>query len=189
MRMRARWRRDLWALGLCGALTVASSGVAEEPLARLEAKPAPGWDGVRLGMSLVALERRVGRTLAVDRAEGQPVCSSFAAEADYHGYRLVLGFPAAKPGAKLESLWVRFAGPEASLSPGELAATVKRRLPEARYLGAAESERDDPLPVYELPAKDAGPNTAGGTAALRLSARDGLLLALRPCLDAAPAPS
>jgi hypothetical protein len=161
-------------------LTASRPGAAAEPLARLESKPAPGWDGVRLGMSLVAVERRVGRTLAVEGAEGQPVCSRFAAQADHNGYRLVLGFPAAKPGAKLESLWVQFAGAEASLGPGPLAAALERRLPEARYLGSAASEAEDPLPVYELPAKDA---------ALRLSPRDGMLLALRGCLGAAPAPN
>lgn len=187
--MSTRWRKTWWALGLCGALTASSSSAADEPLGRLEAKPVPGWDGVRLGMSLVSLERRVGRTLAIDRAAGQPVCSRFAAQADHNGYRLVLGFPAAKPGARLESLWVQFAGAEASLGPGQLGAALKRRLPEARYLGSATSEEEDPLPVYELPASDATPNTAGGTAALRLAARDGMLLALRGCLDKAPAPN
>ena len=60
----------------------------------------------------------------------------------------------------------------ASLAAVALASVVSVR---------ASGEAEDPLPVYELAAKEAS--------ALRLSPRDGMLIARRGCLDAAPAPN
>ena len=151
-----------------------------EPLARLDLGP-PGWDGLRLGMSLVQLERRLGVTLPVSPGAGQPVCSRFATRGDYDGYRVVLGFSAAKPGAKLESLWVQFGGGEAGASAAGLAAALRHRVPQAAYQpdpkDPAESEAADPRPIYSLSAQPGEP-----AAVIRFFPRDGALIALRSCL-------
>jgi len=169
------------AVGICGLLLALGtahlvSARQADPLQRLDLNP-PGWDGIRLGMSLVQLERRLGVTLPLSSAAGRPVCSRFSTQADYEGYRLVLGFAAAKPGAKLESLWVQFAGAEAGASAAGLAAALRRRAPQAAYLADAKapaaSEGADPRPTYGLEGEPA--------ALVRFSPRDGLLIALRTC--------
>jgi hypothetical protein len=160
---------------------LATAGIAggrqADPLARLDLDP-PGWAGIRLGMSLVQIERRLGVTLPLSPGAGRPVCSRFSTGGDYEGYRLVLGFPAAKPGAKLESMWVQFGGGEARASSSDLAAALRRRVPGALYLADARqpeaSEAADPRPTYALPGEPA--------AAVRFSPRDGALIALRSCL-------
>jgi hypothetical protein len=148
-----------------------------EPLARLDLGP-PGWDGLRLGMSLVQLERRLGVTLPVSPGAGQPVCSRFATRGDYDGYRLVMGFSAAKPGAKLESLWVQFGGAEAGAAATGLASALRKRMPQATYLpdplDPAASEAADVRPIYALSGEPA--------AVIRFFPRDGALIALRSCL-------
>lgn len=165
-------RRRIAAGVLC-ALALAGAARAEEPLARLEVRPAPGWNGLRIGMSLVQLERRLGATLGIEDARDQPVCSRYAAQADHDGYRLVLGFAAAKPSAKLESLWVQFAGAESSLSPAALEAALTKRVPDAERLEDGSPEA--PRPTYLVAADPA--------VAVRLFPGDGLLLARRDCLD------
>ncbi len=146
-------------------------------LARLDTEP-PGWDGIRIGMSLVQIERRLGVTVALSPASGQPVCSRFATQGDYQGYRLVFGFAAAKPGAKLESLWVQFDGAETGASAAELVAALRARVPKAAYLPdparPAASEADDSRPTYLLPGEPA--------VALRFAPRNGVLIGLRSCL-------
>lgn len=157
-----------------------------EPLARLDVGP-PGWAGIRLGMSLVQLERRLGVTLSVSPGAGQPVCSRFATRGDYDGYRLVLGFSAAKPGARLESLWVQFGGAEASASASGLAAALRHLVPQAAYQldpkDPAESEAADPRPIYALSGQPGQSGQPGEPAAvIRFFPRDGALIALRSCL-------
>jgi hypothetical protein len=156
-----------------------------DPLAGLEIEDGrPGWDGIRLGMSLVQAERRLGTTLAVaarssQDAAGAPVCSAFAAEAERDGLRLVLGFPTARPGAKLESLWVRFEGEQVRASAEQLAAALRRRSPQAAYRGpAGGAEADDPRPTYLLPL---APETKTADA-VRFVPREGMLLAVADCL-------
>lgn len=148
-----------------------------EPLARLDVGP-PGWAGIRLGMSLVQLERRLGVTLSVSPGAGQPVCSRFATRGDYEGYRLVMGFSAAKPGARLESLWVQFGGAEAGASAPALASALRSKAPQAAYLidpkDPAASEAADARPIYSLAGEPA--------AVIRFFPRDGALIALRSCL-------
>jgi hypothetical protein len=154
-----------------------AGGRQSDPLARLEVGP-PGWAGIRLGMSLVQLERRLGVTLPVSPGAGQPVCSRFATRGDYDGYRLVMGFSAAKPGAKLESLWVQFGGAEAGAAATGLASALRKRMPQATYLpdpqDPAASEAADARPIYALSGEPA--------AVIRFFPRDGALIALRSCL-------
>jgi hypothetical protein len=173
-----RRRRGICCWLLCGTLGLAapSSARQADPLARLDLDPA-GWDGIRLGMSLVQLERRLGTTLPLSPRGAQPVCSAFATQGDYDGYRLVLGFAAAKPGAKLESLWVQFSGAEAGASAAALGDALRRRAPTATYVPAAGappgSEATDAKPAFDLPGKSA--------ARVRFTPRDGVLIALAGC--------
>lgn len=177
--MRRRAAAGGLLLMLIAGAHLASARQAD-PLARLDVGPA-GWDGIRLGMSLVQLERRLGVTLPVSPGAGQPVCSRFATRGDYHGYRVVLGFSAAKPGAKLESLWVQFSGAEAGASASALATALRHRLPQAAYQldpkDPAESEAADPRPIYALSGPPGEP-----AAVIRFLPRDGALIALRACL-------
>jgi hypothetical protein len=165
--------RAVWALAAC--LGTAAQPARAELLARFETQPA-GWDGIRIGMSLVQLERRVGETLSVTPGSGTPVCSRFASRADYEGYRVVMGFASAKPGAKLESLWVDFDGEEASAGAADLEAALRRRLPAASELRDATPPAGSgrPAAVYLLPGEP--------PVVVRFVPREGLLIALRSCL-------
>lgn len=150
---------------------------AADPLVGFEVEDGrPGWDGVRLGMSLVQAERRLGATLALASRGTRPVCSSFAAEAEHHGMRLTLGFPSARPGAKIESLWVRFEGQQVAASAAELVVALRRHVPSASYRARPGlAEADDPTPTYLLTADGRGP-------AVRFVPREGMLVAAAPCI-------
>jgi hypothetical protein len=179
-----RKRAAMVGLLLIGVAGARGAGARQaDPLGRLDVEP-PGWNGIRLGMSLVQLERRLGTTLPVSPGAGQPVCSRFATRGDYDGYRLVMGFSAAKPGAKLESLWVQFGGAEAGASAPGLAAALRRRVPQAAYQldpkDPAESEAADVRPIYTLPGRTV--QTGEPAAVIRFFPRDGALIALRSCL-------
>lgn len=170
--MNQRWRKHLlrgvWAFAAC--LGTAAHPARAELLARFQTQPA-GWDGIGIGMSLVQLERRVGETLSVSPAAGTPVCSRFASRADYQGRRIVMGFATAKPGAKLESLWVDFEGEEASAGAADLAAALRQRVPAASELGDAAGTAEA---TYLLPGEP--------PVLVRFTLREGLLIALRGCL-------
>ena len=177
------WRR--WFGAVAAAALVAAAGAAqpraEDPVAELDLdRGAPGWQGLRLGLSAVQVERRVGATLALRaRRSGEEVevCAPVVAEAEFGGARLVLGFPNARPGAKLESLWVRFRGVQANAA--ELARALRARAPSTVYLpapgGDTAVESADPMPTYSLPGEP--------PAAIRFVPESGMLLARRDCLE------
>ena len=169
----------------CGALVAtllapATAAQREDPIPLFEIEDGqPGWDGIRLGLSLVQAERRLGATLALAPRGARPVCSSFAAEAEHHGIRLTLGFRSARPGAKIESLWVRFEGQQVAASASDLVAALRRHAPAATYRADRErpalAEANDPTPTYLLSEDGLG-------AAVRLVPREGMLLAEPGCL-------
>ena len=157
----------------------------ETPLARLEIGGGKaGWDGVTLGISSVQAERRVGESLAKQPArEGvaASTCTAFTANVERGTLRLTLGFPSAKPGAKLQSIFVHFEGYQVAARLEALVAELKAQAPGVTYLApsgavapSAPSESADPMPAYLLPGE-------GGYAA-RVVPGDGLLLTLRDCL-------
>lgn len=150
----------------------------ETPLARLRIEPKRvGWDGVELGMSLVQVERRVGLTLAL-RSDGRDGCGSFGVDIERGTLRLSLGFPSARPGAKLESLYVHFEGYQVLARRGDLIAEFRRLassatyFPDPKFPDLTEDEAADP--TYSLPGE--------GGWAVRIEPGRGLLLAARPCL-------
>ena len=171
-----------WGLGIAGTLFAATlvAQATETPLARLEvASGKVGWDGVSLGMSSVQVERRTGTTLAMQPASGTaPSCRAFTVTVERDTLSMTLGFPSSKPGAKLQSIYVRFEGYQVAARQEALVKELKEKIPGATYLPAstapAPSETADPAPVYLIP---------GTEIAARLMQGDGLWLMLRTCLD------
>ena len=172
--------RKSWAAA--GAFVVAaivSAQPTESPLARLEVSAKKvGWDGVDLGMSVVQTERRVGQTLVLDpTASGR--CGKYKVDVERNTLRLTLGFSGLRPGAKIETIWVRFEGYQVLATRADLVDELKRRAPGAQYLpdpkypDVPEAERAEPS--YSIPA--------GGGTDVRLNPGGGLLLALSGCLE------
>ncbi|MDQ1347864.1 MAG: hypothetical protein QG573_1238 [Acidobacteriota bacterium] len=178
--------RKIWlGLAIAGALFAGSilAQDAETPLSRLEVEDGKvGWDGLSLGMSIVQVERRTGVTLAMQSAGGTTAasgCRAYLVGVERGTLRMTLGFPSAKPGAKLQSIYVHFEGYQVTAKSEALVQELKSKVPGVAYMpqtGApAHTEVDDPAPEYDLPGK-------GGYAA-RLVPGDGLWLTLRECLD------
>jgi hypothetical protein len=170
----------LMAMALAAAASTARAEDAAQadPLAGLEADDSgAGWAGIHLGMSLVQAERRFSVALAL-REVDDTRCGRFVAIAERGGLALTAGFPSARPGAKIETLFVRFEGYQVLASGAELVASLKAKVPSARYLPDSDlpdrPEADDPAPVYELPGKT--------PAAVQIRPKDGLLFASLPCL-------
>lgn len=177
-------RLKAFVSGLVASLVLAAPALAAQndpggdPLEGLEAGAGwVGWDGIRIGMSLVQAERRFGGALSLTEVPGSR-CGRFAASAERDGLDLRVGFPVAKPGAKVESLFVRFEGYQVVATAAQLAASLKAKLPAARYLPDPSTpdrpEADDPAPVYELP----GPTPL----VVALRPRDGLLIGPPDCV-------
>lgn len=181
MMATTRLRIGVGAALLAGALVAQTT---PPPLERLETGDEnAGWDGVRLGMSSVQVERRVGVTLAMQPAEkgaaAASTCRAFTVTVERGTLWLTLGFPSAKPAAKLQSIYVHFEGYQVAARREALVAELKTLVPGVSYLprrgAAVQAEGDDPTPAYLLPG--------GGGYAARLVPGDGLLLTLRDCLD------
>ncbi len=171
-----------WGLGIAGTLLAASAlaQASETPLAELEAAAGKaGWDGLTLGMSSVQVERRTGITLAMrSGSSSSGGCQAYTVTVERNTLNLSLGFPSSKPGAKLQSIYVRFEGYQITAKQEALVAELKERIPGASYrppkLAPPPAEADDPAPVYLIP---------GSEYAARLVPGDGLLITLRSCLD------
>lgn len=181
MMATTRLRIGVGAALLAGALVAQTTS---PPLERLETGDGKaGWDGVRLGMSSVQVERRVGVTLAMQLAEkgaaAASTCKAVTVTVERGTLWLTLGFPSAKPAAKLQSIYVHFEGYQVAARLEALVTELKTLVPGVSYLprrsAAGQAEGDDPTPAYLLPGD-------GGYAA-RLVPGDGLLLTLRDCLD------
>ena len=171
-----------WGLGIAGTLFAGAllGQPTETPLARLEvAGGKVGWDGIALGMSSVQVERRTGVTLAMQPAPGAaPSCRAYAVAVERDTLSLMLGFPTSKPGAKLQSIFVRFEGYQVTARQEALVEELKERVPGAAYQPPNQTpppaEAADPAPVYLIP---------GTEFAARLVPGEGLWITLRSCLD------
>jgi hypothetical protein len=172
------------AIALASALAAAAAlgqhDAGEDPLAGLEITDETiGWAGIELGMSLVQAERRFGLPLPLTERPGAR-CGRFAAAAERDGLILQVGFPTARPGAKVEEIFVRFEGYQVGANAAALAASLKRRVPDAAYMADHDrpdlQEADDPGPAYRF--------TRGKNAfAVHLRPRDGVQLARAECLE------
>ena len=178
---RAKW---LGTLGLAamlvatGAPRLTAQDASPGLLARLSVEDGYlSWDGLRVGMSLVQAERKIGVTLALDRNRDQP-CPVWVANADFHGQSITVGFPTPKPGAKIQWIQVRFRGALVQAGANELVPALHSRLPEAVWVPPAEhpdlAEADDLQPDFTLEGKE--------PQALRLAPREWLVLSTRPCI-------
>lgn len=172
--MRMRWA------GAGGLLIAAalSAQPSETPLARLEVTAKKvGWDGVQLGMSLVQTERRVGQTLALD-ATASGRCGEYKVDVERNTLRLTVGFSGLKPGAKIETIFVRFEGYQVLAKRDELVAELKKLAPGALFIPDPNhpdiSEGESAEPRYSIPG-------AVGAEA-KLTPGGGLLLAMAGCL-------
>jgi hypothetical protein len=171
-------------LGIAGALLAGSllAQATETPLADLEFEGGKaGWDGISLGMSIVQVERRTGLTLAMQGGSGtssESGCRAYLVGVERGTLRLTLGFPSAKPGAKLQSIYVHFEGYQVTAKSAALVAELKSKIPGATYMQQTgtppHTEAEDPAPEYDLP---------GGVYAARLVPGDGLWITLAECLD------
>lgn len=180
----SRTRRMAAVSGLVATVALAALAPAAQnepggdPLAGLEVgEDGVGWDGIRIGMSLVQAERRFGGALSLTEIPGGR-CGRFVASAERDGLDLRVGFPAARPGAKVETLFVRFEGYQVVARAADLAASLKAKLAEARYRPDPafpdRAEAEDPAPVYELPGKT--------PLLIALRPRDGLLIGPPDCV-------
>jgi hypothetical protein len=135
------------------------------------------WDGVRLGLSLVQSERKLGLTLALSRNPETNPCAKFITEAQRGGLTLTLGYTSPKPGAKIAWLKVRFEGEQIASSASDLAAELRARFPEASWIKPAGSpdlvEADDLSPTYLIPGKE--------PQAIRFAPREWMELATPAC--------
>jgi hypothetical protein len=135
------------------------------------------WDGIRLGMTIPQIERRVGATVAMQKSK-EPGCPTWIAEAQHRGLSLVFGFSTPKPSGKAEWIHVRFEGDLVMASGAELVAALKQKFPGAQWLppkepaGIAESE--DLEPDFSIPGKE--------PQVVRLYPREALVLAKSACL-------
>lgn len=171
-----------WAAAIAVALAAAAAGAQasadDDPLAGLEvSKEGVGWDGIRIGMSLVQAERRLGGALPLEGHE-KARCGKFAAGAERGGLNLSVGFPAAKPSAKVETIFVQFEGYQVVAKIADLVASLHAKAAEARYLPDASDpdrpESEDPSPRYEIPGKE--------PVVLHLRPGDGLVIARAACV-------
>lgn len=113
------------------------------------------WDDIRLGLSLVQAERKLGVTLALSKNPESNPCAKFVTEAERGGLTLTLGFASPKPSAKVAWLKVRFEGAQIASSASDLAAELRARFPGAEWIRPAASpdlaEADDLSPTYTVP--------------------------------------
>lgn len=157
-----RWSRS-WAvagvvLAVAGAAPRRAAAQEGGALASLTLeKGGLAWDSVGVGTSLVAAERRIGVTLALDRNSESDAnrCAPFVASADHHGLTLTMGFGSPRPGAKVEWLKVRFEGQQIAASASDLAVELRARFPGAEWIrpeGSPElTEADDLAPTFLVP--------------------------------------
>jgi hypothetical protein len=161
-----------------GASAALLAQARDTPLSglRIDAKKV-GWDGIDLGMSLVQAERLTGATLALTKARDRP-CGAWIVAVERGTLRLTLGFPSARPGAKIESIYVHFEGYQLLAKRDQLVAELKRLAPAVTYFAPASrpdvAEADAFDPAYALPG-DTG-------YAARIVPEDGLMLTRRECI-------
>lgn len=157
----------------------AQEATREDPLAGFEVSAKEiGWAGIRVGMSFVQAERRASSTLPLVERKGAR-CGSWASAAERDGLTLELGFSGSKPGAKIETIFVRFEGYQVAANTADLVAALRRHAPAATYVPDPalpdQTEADDLAPVYELRGERE-------LWAVHIRPRDGLLIARRDCL-------
>ena len=148
-----------WSLGVVlvsGALLAQGGGEALDPLVLDDGLIS--WDGIRLGMTIPQIERRVGATVAIQKSP-EPGCPTWIAAAEHHGLSLTIGFPSPKPSAKAESIRVRFEGNLIQASGPDLVAALLKKFPDARWLPPKEpagiTVEDDLEPDFSIPGKEA----------------------------------
>jgi hypothetical protein len=175
-----------WAAGAIGTVSVlvtfgvaAAPARAADPLDKLEISARRiGWDGIELGMSFVQAERRFGTTLPLTESPNGR-CGRFVSGSERGGLSIQVGFPTTKPGAKIETIFVRFEGQQVTADVAALVAALRARAPDAVYVPDPDlpgsGEADHPAPTFELVRGEE-------TWAIQLRPRDGLLLARRDCL-------
>lgn len=175
--------RSIAAAGILVAVSAAVSAALfaqarESALARLRIDGKKvGWDGIDLGMSLVQAERLTGSTLALTQA-GEKRCGAWVVAVERETLRLTIGFPSARPGAKIDSIYVHFEGYQLLAKRDDLVAELKRLAPQAVFFAPPSrpdvAEADAADPTYALPG-DAG-------YAVRIVPEDGLMLTRRECI-------
>jgi hypothetical protein len=152
---------------------------AADPLEGLEITAKRiGWDGIELGMSFVQAERRFGTTLPLTENPNVE-CGRFVSASERGGLSIQVGFPSPKPGAKIETMFVRFEGQQVTADAAALVASLRARAPDAKYVPDEDlpgtAEADHPAPTFELTRGDE-------SWVIQLRPRDGLFLARRDCL-------
>lgn len=176
--MRTAWRGTaLVALVALGA--TAGSGQQQDALDKLTVEDGLlAWDGIRLGMSIPQIERRVGATIAIERSK-EGGCPAYVARAEHHGLSLTIGFPSPKPSGKVEWLMVRFEGHQIQASGADLVASLKKKIAGVEWLPPAEPagipESDDLEPDFAVPGKE--------PQVVRFYPRESMLLAKKSCLE------
>lgn len=187
----AKVRGGRWSWAIVAVVAAMMSWTLEPAVAQegqalslltIEKKGGLTWDGVGLGTSLVAAERRTGVTLALDRnpENGANPCAPYVAVVDHNGLTLTLGFGSPRPGAKIEWLRVRFEGQQIAASASDLAAELRARIPSAEWIrpaGATDlTEGDDLSPTYRVPA-------GKSVQAVRFAPREWMELAEVSCFE------
>src|SRR5690606_24504820 len=125
---------------------------------------------IELGMTFVQAERRFGTTLPLTENPGAR-CGRFVSASERGGLSIQVGFPSARPGARIETMFVRFEGDQVNADAAALIAALRARAPDATYLPDADlpgtTEADHPAPSFEV--------TRDGQAwVIQLRPRDGM---------------
>lgn len=176
--MRTAWRGT--ALVTLVALGATAGGAQQQDaLDKLTVEDGLlAWDGIRLGMSIPQIERRVGATIAIERSK-EGGCPKYTARAEHHGLSLTIGFPSPKPSGKVEWLMVRFEGYQIQASGADLVASLKQKIAGVEWLPPAEPagipESDDLEPDFAVPGKE--------PQVVRFYPRESMLLAKKSCLE------
>jgi len=175
-----------WVRGTLAGIALACAVASPPPLAAQSGQALSklaleegllSWDGIRLGLSLVQSERKLGLTLALSKNPETNPCAKFVTEAERGGLTLTLGYASPKPGAKIAWLRVRFEGEQIASSARDLAAELRARFPGAEWIHPAAKpdlvETDDLSPTYLIPGKE--------PQAVRFAPREWMELAAPSC--------
>ena len=155
-----------WGLGIAGALLAGSllAQATETPLAGSSSRTARS-DGTASPSACRSSRWSAGPgvTLAMQRREGKAAasgCKAYLVGVERGTLRLTLGFPTAKPGAKLQSIYVHFEGYQVTAKSAGPGGGAEEQGPR-RHLHAADRN----------PAAHRGRRSGPGVR----PARDGLL--------------
>ncbi len=112
-----------------------------------------GWAGIVIGTTRKAVEKTIRRPLTL-KHEPSPSGGEYFAELFWYGRQVLLQLEGEQPGAKVQTVFVRFSEYENGFARAELVALLKEHIAGLRYRPGrytpGVTETTDPAPVYTL---------------------------------------